>query len=77
MLDKAAQDYRLILANTGIDPLWEHCALSQVGLARVLARQKDLKGAREEYEIFLGRWKDADPDVPLYQQARRELAALP
>ncbi len=24
MLDKAAQDYRLILANPGIDPLWEH-----------------------------------------------------
>jgi tetratricopeptide (TPR) repeat protein len=77
MLDKAAQDYRLVLANPGIDPLWEHYPLSQVGLARVLARQKDLNGARAEYEAFLGRWKDADTDVPLYLQARRELASLP
>ena len=77
MLDKAAQDYRLILAHPGIDPLWEHYSLSQIGLARVLARQKDLSGARTEYQAFLGRWKDADADVPLYQQARRELAALP
>jgi DNA-binding winged helix-turn-helix (wHTH) protein/tetratricopeptide (TPR) repeat protein len=76
MLDKAAQDYRLILAHPGIDPLWEHYSLAQVGLARVLARQKDYNGARTEYQAFLGRWKDADADVPLYQQARRELAAL-
>jgi tetratricopeptide (TPR) repeat protein len=77
MLDKAAQDYRLILAHPGIDPLWEHYALAQVGLARVLAGQKDYNGARMEYQAFLGRWKDADPDVPLCQHARRELAALP
>jgi DNA-binding winged helix-turn-helix (wHTH) protein/tetratricopeptide (TPR) repeat protein len=77
MLEKAVQDYRLILANPGIDPLWEHYPLSQIGLARVLARQKDLNGARAEYQVFLGRWKEADPDVPLYQQARRELASLP
>jgi DNA-binding winged helix-turn-helix (wHTH) protein/tetratricopeptide (TPR) repeat protein len=77
MLDKAAQDYRIILTHPGIDPLWEQYALSQVGLARVLVRQKDYNGARTEYQAFLGRWKDADADVPLYQQARRELAALP
>jgi tetratricopeptide (TPR) repeat protein len=77
ILDKAAQDYRLILANPGIDPLWEHYPLAQIGLARVLARQKDYNGARTEYQAFLARWKDADPDEPLYQEARRELAALP
>jgi DNA-binding winged helix-turn-helix (wHTH) protein/tetratricopeptide (TPR) repeat protein len=77
MLEKAAQDYRLILANPGIDPLWEHYALSHVGLARVLARQKDYKGARAEYQAFLSRWKDADRDVPLYSQAQREIATLP
>ena len=77
MLDRAAQDYRLILAHPGIDPLWEHYALAQVGLARVLARQKDYDGARSEYQAFLGRWKDADSDIPLYQEARRELAGLP
>jgi DNA-binding winged helix-turn-helix (wHTH) protein/tetratricopeptide (TPR) repeat protein len=77
MLDKAAEDYRLILANPGIDPIWEHYALSQVGLARVLAQQKDYKEARKEYQAFLSRWKDADQDVPIYQQARQELAELP
>jgi DNA-binding winged helix-turn-helix (wHTH) protein/tetratricopeptide (TPR) repeat protein len=77
MLDQAAQDYRLILSHPGIDPLWEHYPLSQIGLARVLARQKDYAGARAEYKVFLSRWKDADSDVPLYQQARREFAELP
>jgi DNA-binding winged helix-turn-helix (wHTH) protein/tetratricopeptide (TPR) repeat protein len=77
MLDKAAQDYRLILDNPGIDPLWEHYVISHVHLARVLVRQKDVNRARAEYQAFVGRWKDADPDVPLYQQARKELAALP
>lgn len=76
MLDKAAEDYRLILSNPGIDPLWEHYALSQLGLARVLARQKNYAAARAEYAAFLDRWKDADSDVPVYQAARRELAAL-
>ena len=33
--------------------------------------------ARREYQDFLALWKDADPDVPLLQQAKGEYARLP
>jgi len=32
--------------------------------------------ARMEYEQFLNLWKDADPDIPVYQQAKAEYAKL-
>jgi hypothetical protein len=43
----------------------------------VLERQQKTAEARVEYQTFLDAWKNADPDLPLFQQARREFAALP
>jgi len=34
----------------------------------------DEASARRWYEDFLALWKDADPDVPIYQQAKAEYA---
>jgi DNA-binding winged helix-turn-helix (wHTH) protein/tetratricopeptide (TPR) repeat protein len=76
LLDQAAADYRLILAHPGIEPTWPAYTLSHLYLARVLARQKKTAEARAEYVAFLDRWKDADSDLPLAQQARHEYAAL-
>jgi DNA-binding winged helix-turn-helix (wHTH) protein/tetratricopeptide (TPR) repeat protein len=50
--------------------------LAQLGLARALAAEHDLGGARAAYARFLAGWKDADPDVPILAAARREAAAL-
>jgi hypothetical protein len=36
----------------------------------------DNAAARTSYEEFLNLWKDADPDIPLYRQARAEYAQL-
>ena len=77
LLDQAAADYRLILAHPGIEPTWPAYTLTHLYLARVLARQKKTAEARAEYEAFLDRWKDADPDLLLAQQARHEYASLP
>ena len=30
--------------------------------------------ARKSYEEFLNIWKDADPDIPIYRQAKTESA---
>ncbi|MGA3133411.1 MAG: winged helix-turn-helix domain-containing protein [Terracidiphilus sp.] len=76
LLDQAAADYRLILAHPGIEPTWPAYMLSHLYLARILAQQKRTAEARAEYEAFLDRWRNADPDLPLYRQARREYAAL-
>jgi hypothetical protein len=32
--------------------------------------------ARQQYEVFLIRWKDADADVPVLVQAKREYGHL-
>jgi len=76
MLDKAAEDYLLVLANPGLDPIWPGHSMAHLYLARVLARQNKLEEARREYRAFLEIWKNADPDVPLLIQAKQEYAKL-
>jgi DNA-binding winged helix-turn-helix (wHTH) protein/tetratricopeptide (TPR) repeat protein len=76
MLDAAAQDYRLILSNQGVDPLSPQYSLSHLGLARVLSLQKKTDLARNEYRAFLDAWKNADSDLPLLIQAKQEYAKL-
>jgi hypothetical protein len=45
-----------------------------------LVGQSDLMGdnasARISYEEFLAIWKNADPDIPIYKQAKAEYAGL-
>jgi eukaryotic-like serine/threonine-protein kinase len=50
--------------------------LAQLGLARPYALQGDKDKARITYQDFLALWKDADPDVPVLQQAKGEYAEL-
>jgi tetratricopeptide (TPR) repeat protein len=76
MLDAAAADYRLILANPGIDPIWTDYTLSHLCLARVLARQEKKEEARQQYLAFFDAWKNADSNLPLLQAARSEFAEL-
>jgi DNA-binding winged helix-turn-helix (wHTH) protein/tetratricopeptide (TPR) repeat protein len=76
MLDAAAADYRLILANPGVDPISPLYSLAHLRLARVLALKNDKDGSRGEYKKFFAAWKNADADVPILQQARAEYARL-
>jgi hypothetical protein len=50
--------------------------LSYVGLARATALTGDNARARKAYQDFFGQWSDADPDVPVLIQARKEYARL-
>jgi hypothetical protein len=36
----------------------------------------DEAAARKSYETFLDLWKNADPDIPSYRQAKTEYANL-
>jgi tetratricopeptide (TPR) repeat protein len=76
MLDAAAADYRLILANPGIGPIWPDYTLSHLRLARVLALEKKTIEARQQYRELFDAWKNADPGLPLLQAARSEYANL-
>jgi hypothetical protein len=47
-----------------------------VYLARAQATMGDKAAARKSYQDFLALWKDADPDIPIYKQAKAEYAKL-
>jgi hypothetical protein len=47
-----------------------------LGVARAYAGEGNTNQARAAYRGFLGFWSNADPDVPVYKQAKAELAAL-
>jgi tetratricopeptide (TPR) repeat protein len=82
----AAAEFQKILDHSGI--VW-NCwtgALAHVGVARANALQaKNSTGADGDaarnralaaYKDFLTLWKDADPDIPVYRQAKAEYAKL-
>ena len=50
--------------------------LSHLQLGRAQAMAGDKEAARKSYQDFLTLWKDADPDIPIYQQAKAEYAKL-
>ena len=41
------------------------------------AMQGDTANARGQYQLFFELWKDADPEIPIFQQAKKEYAKLP
>ncbi|MEO6239205.1 MAG: protein kinase [Vicinamibacterales bacterium] len=46
--------------------------LAHVGLARAAALSGDTTKARKAYQDLFALWKDADPDIPILREARRE-----
>ena len=73
---EAAAEFQKILDHPGVvmnDPLG---ALAHLGMARALVLQSDTAKARAEYQHFLNLWRDADPDIPVLQQARAEYNKL-
>ena len=65
-----------LLACNGIvlsDPIG---TLAHLGLARAYDLQGDTATATAAYQDFLTLWKDADPDIPIYKQAKAEYTKL-
>jgi tetratricopeptide (TPR) repeat protein len=78
-LDKGAQasaEFQEILDHNSIAPFTIVQPLARLGLARAKALAGDDAGARRAYQDFLALWKDADPDIPLLQEAKAEYAKL-
>jgi len=63
-------DHRGHVENSPID------VLAHLGLARACVLRGDTVKARAAYKNFLDLWKDADPDIPILQQAKAEYAKL-
>ena len=73
---EAAAEYQKILDHRGVAPLSPQYPLAYLGLARAHALAGDTAGARRAYQDFLALWKDADPDIPILQEAKAEYAKL-
>ena len=63
-------DHPTMVAN---NPLF---VLAHLGMARAYALQGQRDQSRAAYQQFFNLWKAADPDIPIYQQAKAEYAIL-
>ena len=54
---------------TPLSPLYP---LAHLRLARAVALMGDMSRSRKAYEDFFGVWKEADADLPVLREAKRE-----
>jgi len=72
----AAAEFQKILDHRGIvlnEPIG---ALAHLQLGRAYTLQGDAAKSGAAYQDFLTLWKDADPDIPILQQAKAEYTNL-
>jgi predicted Zn-dependent protease len=72
----AAAEFRKFVDRYGLVVNFPWGALARLGLARAYALSSNVSKAKAAYHDFLNLWKDADPDVPVYQQAKAEYSTV-
>jgi hypothetical protein len=73
---EAAAEFKAIVDQPGIAILSPLSVLAHLGLARAAAISGDTSAARKSYQDFFALWKDADPDLPVMVQAKKEYEQL-
>jgi eukaryotic-like serine/threonine-protein kinase len=74
--NQAATEFQKILNHRGLVVNQPIVPLARLGLARAYAVQGETVRAKTAYQDFLALWKDADPDIPVLQQAKAESIKL-
>src|SRR5216683_4026758 len=69
---EAAAEFQKILDHRGIVLNQPIGALAHLGLGRAYVLQGETANANAAYQDFLTLWKNADPDIPVLQQAKAE-----
>jgi eukaryotic-like serine/threonine-protein kinase len=72
----AAGEFQKLIDNPGLCLGYITGPLARLQLGRAQKLMGDEAATRKSYETFLDLWKDADPDIPIYQQAKAEYAKL-
>jgi len=70
--ESAAAQFQKLIDNPGFSVRHVIGPLARLQLARAQKMMGDNTSAGKSYEDFLSNWKDADPDLPIYQQAKAE-----
>jgi eukaryotic-like serine/threonine-protein kinase len=73
---EAATEFQKILDHRGLVLNLPIGALAHLGLGRAYVLQGDTVKAKAAYQDFFTLWKDADPDIPVLQQAKADYAKL-
>ena len=73
---QAVAEARRILDHRGQGPLSSLWPLAHLALARAAAMQGDTVQARQSYQDFFTLWKDADQDLAILIEAKREFEKL-
>ena len=73
---QAAAEARKVLDHRGQSSLSTLWPLAHIALARASAMQGDMAQARKSYQDFFALWKDADPDIPILIEAKKEFEKL-
>src|SRR5208283_193883 len=71
-----AGEFQKLIDNPGLCRESITGPLARLQLGRAQKMMGDNASARKSYEEFLSIWKDADPDLPIYRQAKAEYAQL-
>jgi hypothetical protein len=74
--NEAAVEYQKILDHRAVDFFSPLYPLAHLGLARAAAMSGDTAKSRMEYQNFFAAWKDADADLPVLVQAKKEYEQL-
>jgi len=72
----AAAEFQKVLDHRGIALNFPLGALAHLGLGRAYSVAGDAAKARTAYQDFFALWKDADPGIPILQQAKTEYSNL-
>jgi DNA-binding winged helix-turn-helix (wHTH) protein/tetratricopeptide (TPR) repeat protein len=72
----AAAQFQKLIDNPGLTVKHVAGPLAWLQLGRAQKMMGDEAAARKSYETFLDLWKNADPDIPIYRQAKGEYAQL-
>ena len=72
----AAVEFQKFIDHRGLVANFPWGALARLQLGRAYAMTGDSAKAKSAYQDFLALWKNADPDIPIYQQAKAEYAKL-
>jgi eukaryotic-like serine/threonine-protein kinase len=71
---QAAAEFQKLIDHPEVAQLHHQGALARLQLGRAQAMMGDKATALKSYQNFLTLWKDADPDIPIYKQAKAEYA---
>ena len=73
---EAVAEFKKIIDRLGLDPQSPAHVLAHLGLARAASLSEDTATARTEYQNFFAAWKEADQDLPIMIEAKKEYEQL-